>query len=111
MLAAEIEPTFAAGRRRSLREPVSLDSDIERDGLERALCRLADLSLHGVRVQTYSPLKRGSTMWLTLPKLGIRAVTVVWVSDFLAGCQFAETLTQDEFDLLLDLDETLRREW
>ena len=111
MLAAEIEPAFAAGRRRSLREPVSLDTDIERDGLERALCRLADLSLHGVRVQTYSPLKRGSTMWLTLPKLGIRAVTGVWVSDFLAGCQFAETLTQDEFDLLLDIDETLRREW
>jgi hypothetical protein len=111
MLAAEIEPAFAAGRRRSLREPVSLDSDIERDGLERALCRLADLSLHGVRVQTYSPLKRGTTMWLTLPRLGIRAVTVVWVSDFLAGCQFFEPLAQDEFDLLLDLDETLRREW
>lgn len=111
MLAAEIEPAFAAGRRRSLREPVALDTDIERDGLERALCRLADLSLHGVRVQTYSPLKRGATMWLTLPQLGIRAVTVVWVNDFLAGCQFFEPLAQDEFDQLLDLDGTLRREW
>lgn len=111
MLAAEIEPAFAAGRRRSLREPVALDTDIERDGLERALCRLADLSLHGVRVQTYSPLKRGATMWLTLPQLGIRAVTVVWVNDFLAGCQIFEPLAQDEFDQLLDLDGTLRREW
>jgi hypothetical protein len=113
MLAAEIEPAFAAGRnrRRSPREPVSLDTDIDRDGLERALCRLADLSRSGARLQTYSPLKRGATMWLTLPTLGVRAVTITWVKDFLAGCQFAEALTPGEFDLLLDLDETLRPEW
>jgi len=110
MLAAEIEPAFAAGRRHGAREPVAVDADIERDGLERALCRLAHLSLHGARVQTYSPLNRGATMWLTLPRLGIRAVTIVWVNEFLAGCQFFEPLGQDEFDLLLDLDETLRRD-
>lgn len=111
MLAAEIEPAFASGRRRSAREPVSLDADIERDGFERGLCRLANLSLHGARLQTYSPLKRGATMWLTLPTLVVRAVTVIWVNDFVAGCQFFEPLTQDEFDLLLDLDGSLRREW
>jgi hypothetical protein len=111
MLAAEIEPAFAAGRRRGPREPAAPDAEMERDGLERALCRLADLSRHSAQVQTYSPLKRGATMWLTLPQLGIRAVTIVWVKDFLAGCQFFEPLAQDEFDQLLDLDGTLRRAW
>ncbi|MGN6269214.1 MAG: PilZ domain-containing protein [Sphingomonas sp.] len=109
MLAAEIEPAFAAGRRRGLREPVALDTDVERDGLDRALCRVVDLSPHGARLQTYSPLKRGATMWLTLPSLGIRATTIVWVKDFVAGCQFFESLTVDEFEALLDMDHTLRR--
>lgn len=111
MLAAEIEPAFPAGRRRSARESTSLDSDIDRDGLDRALCRVVYLSLHGARLQTYSPLKRGATMWLTLPSLGTRAASIVWASDFLAGCQFFEALSDDEFETLLDQDETLRREW
>lgn len=111
MLAAEIKPAFAAGRRRSARSSTSLDADIDRDGLDRTLCRIVDLSLHGARLQTYSPLKRGATMWLTLPSLGMRATTIVWASDFLAGCQFFEALSGDEFETLLDQDETLRREW
>jgi hypothetical protein len=111
MLAAEIEPAFPAGRRRSTRASTSIDTDIERDGLDRALCRIVDLSLHGARLQTYSPLTRGATMWLTLPRLGTRAATIVWSSDFLAGCQFLESLTDDEFEQLLDLDATLRRDW
>ena len=74
MLAVEIEPAVpVVGRRRSLREPVSLDARIGRGGLERALCRIVDLSLHGARLQTYSALKRGATFWLTLPALGPRA--------------------------------------
>ena len=111
MLAAEIEPAFPAGRRRSTRASISIDTDIERNGLDRALCRIVDLSLHGARLQTYSPLTRGATMWLTLPRLGTRAATIVWSSDFLAGCQFLESLSEDEFEQLLDLDATLRRDW
>ena len=112
MLAVEIEPAVpVVGRRRSLREPVSLDARIGRGGLERALCRIVDLSLHGARLQTYSALKRGAIFWLTLPALGPRAATVIWADDFLAGCQFLTALTDDEFETLLDLDETLRRDW
>jgi len=111
MLAAEIEPAFPAGRRRSPRAPTAIDTDLERDGLDRALCRIVDLSLHGARLQTYQPLTRGATMWLTLPQLGTRAATIVWSSDFLAGCQFFERLTDGEFEKLLDLDATLRRDW
>jgi hypothetical protein len=111
VLAAEIEPIGSTGRRRSLRETVSLDARIERDGLQRALCKLVDLSLHGARLQTYSGLARGSTVLLTLPVIGPRPATVVWADDFLAGCQFDTALDDDEFETLLDLDETLRRDW
>ena len=110
MLAAEIEPAFAAGRRRNARESASPDAGADRDGLERALCRLAALSMHGARLQTYSRLTQAATMWLTLPRLGVRAVTIIWSSDFLAGCQFAEALTADEVQTVLALDETLRGE-
>jgi len=111
MLAVEIEPAVSTGRRRSLREPVSLDARIGRGGLDRALCRITDLSLHGARLQTYSALQRGSTIWLTLPVVGVRAAAIVWGDDFLAGCQFLAPLSDEEFETLLDLDETLRREW
>ena len=56
--AAEFEPAVALGRRRSMRAPVSLDARIGRGGLDRALCRVVDLSLHGARLQTYSALRQ-----------------------------------------------------
>ena len=111
MLAAEIEHIRPISRRRSLREPVSLDARIERDGLKRALCRLVDLSVHGARLQTYSALDRGATVLVTLPVVGTRPATIVWADDFLAGCQFEAPLGDDEFEALIDLDETLGRAW
>src|SRR3546814_20339855 len=66
MLAAEIEPADAPGRRRSARAAVALDARIDRGGLGRALCRVVDLSVHGARLETYSALRRGATIWLTL---------------------------------------------
>ncbi|TPG21517.1 PilZ domain-containing protein [Sphingomonas koreensis] len=111
MLAAEIEPAQAllgASRRRAQRAPVSLDAKIGRGGLARALCRVVDLSLHGVRLQTYSALKRGSLVWLTLPVIGPRIATVVWSDDFSAGCQFTAALDDDDFETLVALDGTLR---
>ena len=111
MLAAEIEPAAPlAGRRRSERAPVSIAARIGNDGLQRALCKVVDLSQHGARLQTYSALKRGTVIWLTLPIVGARAATVVWADDFLAGAQFLTALDDDEFETLLDLDETLRRD-
>jgi hypothetical protein len=102
MFAAEYE-SAELGRRRSVRAPVSLDAAIGRGGLGRALCKVVDLSMHGARLQTYSGMKRGSTIWLTLPGLGPRAADVMWADDFAAGCQFRETLTEPEFDGLVAL--------
>ena len=108
MFAAEFEPAMLNGRRRSPRAPVSLDARVGRGGLDRALCRVVDLSIHGARLQTYSPIKSGSMIWLTLPIVGPVAATIVWSDDFVAGCQFQAPLEQATYDALLDLDQKPR---
>jgi len=100
MIAAEYEPAQSDGRRRSPRAPVSLDAKIGRGGLDRTLCKITDLSLHGARLHTYSPLKSGSMIWLTLPKLGQISATIMWADDFVAGCQFHRPLDDRAFDSL-----------
>lgn len=109
MIAAEFEPALANGRRRSPRAPVSLDARLGRGGLDRALCRVVDLSLHGARLQTYSAVPPGSMIWLTLPELGPRAARVMRSDDFEAGCEFLAALTEQEFDSLVRIDGTLAR--
>ena len=101
MFAAEFEPAVIENRRRTPRAPVSLDAKLGRGGLERALCKVVDLSMHGARLQSYSEMKRGSTIWLTLPGLAPIAADVVWAEDFVAGCQFREALTVGQFEGLI----------
>ena len=104
MFAAEFEPAETNGRRRSPRSPVSLDAKIGRGGLDRALCRVVDLSRHGARLQTYSSLRVGSMIWLTLPKIGQLVATIMWADDFVAGCQFQTPLEEDAFRALVGPD-------
>jgi len=103
MFAAEFEPALFSGRRRSPRAPVSLDGRVGRGGLDRALCKVTDISLHGARIHTYSGLRKGSMIWLTLPRLGQIAATIMWAEDFVAGCQFQHPLDDDAFATLLDM--------
>lgn len=109
MFAAEFEPAETNGRRRSPRAPVSLDARIGRGGLDRTLCRVVDLSPFGARLQTYSTLRVGSMIWLTLPQIGPVAASIIWSDDFAAGCQFQEPLAQEAFDALIELDQTARK--
>ena len=109
MIAAEIEPAALDGRRRSPRAPVSIDANLGRGGLDRALCKVVDVSMHGVRLQTYSALRPRALIWLTLPLLGARAVRVMRADDFTAGCEFLEPLHQAEFNALIALDGSLDR--
>ncbi len=95
--AAEFEPAVGLGRRRAPRAPVSLDARIGRGGLDRALCKVTDLSTHGARLQTYSALRRDAMIWLTLPGAGHVAARIVWASDFEAGCEFHTPLSEDVF--------------
>jgi hypothetical protein len=98
MFAAEFEPAHLDGRRRSPRAPVSLDARIGRGGLDRTLCKVVNVSLHGAKLQTYSPLNPGSMIWLTLPNIGPRAAKIVWAGDFDAGIQFLEPLSEQQFE-------------
>lgn len=99
MFAAEYEDAEFNGRRRSPRAPVSLDAHIGKAA--RTLCKVVDISIHGARLQTYSALKKGATIWLTLPEGGSVAADVMWADDFVAGCQFHKPLEMDVFDRLL----------
>lgn len=98
---AEYEPAESLGRRRVPRAPVSLDARIGRGGLDRTLCKVTDLSIHGARIQTYSGLKKGAMIWLTLPMLGQVVATVRWADDFEAGCEFQTPLDRDVFETLV----------
>ena len=109
MLAAEFEPVVDNGRRRSPRAPVSLDARLGRGGLDRTLCKITDLSRHGIRLQTYSTVRSGSLIWLTMPAMAPRAARVVRSDEFEAGCEFLEPLAQDQFEALVALDGSLDR--
>lgn len=98
--AAEYEPAESLGRRRSPRAPVSLDARIGRGGLDRTLCKVTDLSIHGAGIQTYSELRLGTMIWLALPKIGHVAAKVVWARDFEAGVEFQDALTPEAFETL-----------
>jgi len=98
--AAEFEPAEELGRRRSMRAPVSLDAKIGRGGLDRALCKVVDVSLHGARITTYSEIRANSMIWLALPKIGHVAARVIWSSDFEAGLEFQTALTPESFETL-----------
>jgi hypothetical protein len=98
--AAEFEPAESLGRRRTPRAPVSLDARVGRGGLDRTLCRVTDLSINGARLQTYSELRAGTMIWLTLPEIGQRSARVVWAHDFEAGLEFQTPLAPEEFDIL-----------
>lgn len=98
--AAEFEPAESLGRRRTPRAPVSLDARVGRGGLDRTLCRVTDLSVNGARLQTYSELRAGTMIWLTLPGIGHCPARVVWAHDFEAGLEFQTPLMAEEFDVL-----------
>jgi hypothetical protein len=98
--AAEIEPAEVSGRRRVTRAPVSLDARIGRGGLDRALCKVVDISILGARLQTYSALRSDTLVWLTLPGIGHRVARIVWANDFEAGVEFRDPLPQAAFDTL-----------
>ena len=94
MFAAEFELAVIDSPRSEPRAPISLDARLGRGGLDRTLCRVVDVSRHGLKLLTYSPLKLGQIIWLTLPTLGPRAAKVIWADDYACGCQFAEPLEE-----------------
>ena len=103
MFAADFEPAESNGRRRAPRAPVSLDVSIGKYG--RTLCKVVDISVSGVRLQTYSALKRGTSIWLNRPVIGQVVADVMWADDYTAGCQFHAPLPLAAITALLADDE------
>lgn len=105
--SAEFQPAVFGVRDGNItRAPVSLDAKLGRGGLDRTLCRVTDLSLDGARIHTYSALKRGMVIWLTIPGAGTIAATIRWADDFQAGCQFHESLPEYVYDMLIEVAGT-----
>lgn len=67
-----------------------------RDGQDRLLAKVTDISVKGLRLETLVPLKLGQTHSVNLPTIEARCATVIWVDGFVAGCVFAEPLTPDD---------------
>ena len=99
MFAADFEPAERTSRRGSPRAPIGLDASIGKT--RRALCRVVDISVNGARLQTYSALKRGTSIWLNLPQIGQIVADVMWADDFTAGCKFRKPLSIEAFDALV----------
>ncbi|WNO52524.1 PilZ domain-containing protein [Stakelama saccharophila] len=103
--AAEFEPVESLdmlGWRRSHRAEVSLEAKLGHGAINRALCKVVDLSLHGCRVQSYSELRKGALIWLTMPRFGPRIARVAWIRGLEAGCDFEEPLSIDVFHALIE---------
>lgn len=84
----------ASERRRSPRSPVDMPGRISSANSWRSVCRVEDLSCHGVRLSTFSALTRGLLVWLHLPDVAARQGEVVWADDFRAACKFRVPLDQ-----------------
>lgn len=98
MFSADYE-TAKVGNRGAARSKLGLDAEL--DGSHRTLCRVSDISVSGARLQTYSGLKVGSVIWLTLPLVGRVSATVKWADEYNSGCQFAAPLRNDVLAALL----------
>jgi hypothetical protein len=77
-----------ADRRIDQRDAVDFSGRITTASEWRAMCHVVDLSRHGVRLTTYTPLEPRSTIWLRLPGMDQCAATVVWAEELTAGCAF-----------------------
>jgi hypothetical protein len=100
MFAAEFESASGDGRRSPRVAPVALDAQLGIGG--RTLCKVVDISVSGAKIQTYSLLERGSLIFLKLPGAGRVAAKIVWVTDFMAGCEFRKPLGPTAYAALLD---------
>jgi len=67
----------------------------------RSLCRVADLSVTGARLQTHATLAPGVSIMVTLPGQKPRRATIIWSDGYVAGCEFVAPLSQELLDVLV----------
>lgn len=91
-LAGRIDPLPTHGERAS-RRSLRLEVTGELNG-SRANVTVHNISASGLLVETAQPLAVGEWFNLTLPEAGTVEAEVIWVSDRLHGCRFAEPVSR-----------------
>lgn len=97
-MAAQIE---VREQERGERRPTKLDVAVREFGHTRMGASVLDVSVSGCKVETNSPLRVGTQVWVTLPGLRPQAARVIWTRGYTSGCRFAVPLHQAVFDTLL----------
>ncbi|CRR42926.1 MULTISPECIES: PilZ domain-containing protein [Stenotrophomonas] len=80
-----------------------------RKGNVRTNVQILDISTHGVRIAAIQALRIGDTCWIRLPQLEPQQAKVVWVDEFVVGCQFARPLHPSVLDNILRLRQPASR--
>ena len=68
---------------------------ISEGGSSRSVCKVADISMHGARLETYSMLARKAVIWIGIPGQPARKAEIVWSDEFTAACKFDQPLDED----------------
>lgn len=92
-----VDPSSRLGSRKALRSRVEVMIDL-RNGQDRFIAAVTDISVTGLRLQTLSPLEVGQTYWVKLPTIEARQATVIWAEGCIGGCEFDEPLPQFVFE-------------
>ncbi|HEY0043421.1 MAG TPA: PilZ domain-containing protein [Allosphingosinicella sp.] len=71
--------------------------DSDSSGMDVAVI---DLSAGGCRIAPAGEMEIGQIFWLKLPGFEARHCHILWLRDAEAGCEFAQPLTDDEYEAL-----------
>jgi hypothetical protein len=93
----------AGDSRATLRKPVKLAARMRGAGSLRFDITVVDLSLTGFRAETYSILRPGTLVWITLPGFSALEAEVAWQRGEAIGCRFRQSLHPAVFDHICDL--------
>ena len=94
-------PLSGAEHRRAPRQAVRIPARMTTSSAWAAVCRVADLSALGVRIETTSPLAPGRAVLITLPGGAPLEAAVAWTDGSQSGCYFAEPLGADQLASLV----------
>jgi hypothetical protein len=91
-VAAMLERTQAADRRRFMRHAVNIGAGVAPDDRPAAPVTVTDLSTHGCGIDVTGHLDEGARVWLKLPGLESWPARVAWAEGGRAGLSFDRPL-------------------
>ncbi len=101
MLSVEIV-AIDGDNRRAARRRVRMPGRLTTSASWRAVCRIADISRYGVRLETLNALPAGETLWITLPGERPIKARIAWADSQHAGCVFDRPIDRVIVDSLIE---------